>query len=130
MWTPGNTDLGIIGAIEDGKLTISVPEPTEEMLWPPGDNDFGCETEGMKISELRISTSKASVVLDQSQSGITIGIWYANKAGVVDFLGDNRKVSLEAGWNFVENSPNARVWTSLQDVYEEGYYKWKLVDTD
>jgi hypothetical protein len=134
-WGSGNSDLGIVGAIEDGKLTISIVEPTEEMLWDPLENDLGCETDGMKISQLHISTAKASIVLDQPRAGGNIAIWYANKDGVVDFLGDNGKVSLKSGWNFIEvfqrsPVPNANVWTSLQDVYEKGHYKWILADSE
>jgi hypothetical protein len=133
IWGSGNSDLGIVGAIENGKLTISIPEPTEAMLWDPLGNDLGSETEGLKISRLHVTTSKASIILDQPQAGGNVAIWYANKDGVVDFLGDNGKISLKGGWNFIEMFqgspvPNANVWTSLQDVYEKGHYKWILVE--
>jgi hypothetical protein len=131
LFRGGGGDLGIVGAIENGNLTISVPAPQEEMLHWPSDLDLGSDTEGMKIAQLNISTSNAYAALDNRQSGGSVYIWFANKDGVVDFYGV--PVSLKQGWNFVEGfqgNPVAggRVWTALQDVYEEGYYRWILVN--
>ncbi|MHC6202829.1 hypothetical protein ACYULU_06505 [Breznakiellaceae bacterium SP9] len=118
-------DLGIVGSIQDGKLTISIPEPTEEQLHFPGEFDFNTETEDIKIGYLRISTSKADLLLENRQNGDSVDIWYANKDGTVIFLwAEERRAALKRGWNFI--APE-EVYTSLQEVYDNGY-KWVLVD--
>jgi hypothetical protein len=126
----GGGDLGIAGNIENGELTISISNPKEDFLHDPLDLDLGCDTEGMRIGELKISTSGASVILDNSRSGWSLTIWFANKDGNVNFYGVD--VPFKEGWNFFEGAlgvsmENPQIWTSLQDVYEKGYYKWTLL---
>jgi outer membrane murein-binding lipoprotein Lpp len=125
----GGGDLGIVGTIEDGKLTLSIANPEEDFLHDPFDLDLGCDTEGMRIGELKIATSGASVILDNSQSGWSLTIWFATMDGNVNFYGVD--VPFKKGWNFFEGAlgvsmENPQIWTSLQDVYEKGYYKWTL----
>jgi hypothetical protein len=131
LFRDGGGDLGIVGTIENGNLTISVPVPKEEMLHSPIDLDLGSDTEEMKIAQLDISTSNAYAMLENRQSGGSVYIWFANQDGIIDFYGV--AVSLKKGWNFVEGFqgnpiPAAQVWASLQDVYEKGFYQWILVN--
>jgi hypothetical protein len=132
MWERGNFDLGIVGKIEEGNLNISIPELSEEMIISPADlEDLGYEPEDIKINRLTISTSQAYLLLENPQSGGDVSIFYSNMEGNIDFYGE--KVPFKKGWNFIETFegsviPNANVWTSLQDVYEKGYYKWTLRD--
>ena len=130
-WNTGGGDLGIVGRIENGYLTISIPAPKEEMLNHPVDLDLGCNTDEMKIANLSVSTSNSIIILENFHSGEYVSIWFSNKDGDIDFYGVT--VSLKKGWNFIEGASvrgnyEARTWTSLQDAYEEGSYNWALRD--
>jgi hypothetical protein len=129
-------DLGIIGTIQNGRLTISVPNPEEEKLFDPRISDIPTNTEGLKIACLHISTSKSSLVLKNKWEGDdwgmeTIEIWYANKEGNVGFSSATglNMAPFKRGWNFVVPGRlfEDATWTSLQDVYDLGF-SWEIED--
>jgi len=124
-------DFGIVGNIKNGQLNIDISKPDEIFLHVIEDLNFSSSVQGMRVGELWISAPEGTVRLENSQSGDSIAIWGANKDGVVKFR--SAEVSLKKGWNFIESSmldgnPDARVYTSLNDVYKKGSYTWVLID--
>jgi hypothetical protein len=131
MWVRENKDLGIVGSIENGRLSLSLPATfTEEQLSSPTElDDVSYGPPELKIARIYISTSKSPVVLRNPQSGGDVTLWYANMDGDIDFYGN--VVSFKKGWNFIEGFQGTlisggKVWTTLQDVYDQGYYRWEL----
>ena len=142
-WGRGGGDLGIVGTIESGRLTISVPDPEEDFLHNPFDVNLGSDTEGLKIAQLSISTSTEPVLLwDNSFYNDTLPgypfhatIWFANKDGDIDC--GYGAVPIKQGWNFFRGEPGFPIdtwegtqtiypgWTSLQEVYTNGF-GWRL----
>jgi hypothetical protein len=133
------TDLGIVGTIQDGKLTMSVPNPTEDQLFDPKLSDIPA-TDGLKVAFLCISTSKDTLVLRDRFPGDdwgmeTIEIWWANKDGAIGFYseaaGQLIMASVKQGWNFIVPErlleDGEGTWTSLQEANEWGFH-WGTED--
>jgi len=123
---PNGIGLGVVGGIEDGKLTLTIPGTfNDSQLFDARSYDLGSDVTGLKLGRLEIRTSRADVLLHYDENGEDIIIYYANKDGVVDF-GLGGRVALKAGWNFVQGFEGevydgAPVHYSLAEVYNIGF---------